>query len=54
MLKMKVDPGMCMKTKATMTQCPEKKQFFTRKCMNCAGIDKNRAGFLAEDARITH
>jgi hypothetical protein len=52
MLKMEIDPAMCMKTKATMTKCPAKNTAFTRKSSNCAIIDKNRSGFLAENAEI--
>jgi hypothetical protein len=47
MLKMKEPPGMCMKTKETMTNCPAKNTTFTRKCSNCAIIDNNRSGFLS-------
>ena len=31
MLKMKIDPTMCMKTKANMTNCPAKNRAFYRK-----------------------
>ena len=36
MLKMKIDPGMCMKTQETMTKYLAKKQAFARKCTHCA------------------
>jgi hypothetical protein len=52
MLKMKIDPAMCMKTKARMTNCPAKNTLFTRKYGNCSMDDKNPAGFLPEDGRI--
>jgi hypothetical protein len=41
MLKMKVDPAMCMKTQETMTKWPTIKQVFARKCTHCARINKN-------------
>jgi hypothetical protein len=53
MLKMKIDPAMCMKTQETMTKCPAKNTLFTRKGTNCALTDNKRAGFLPEDAGIT-
>jgi len=50
MLKMKIEPAMCMKTQGTMTKCLAKKQVFTRKCTHCARINKNLSGFWAENA----
>ena len=50
MLKMKVDPAMCMKTQETMTKCPAEKQVFTRECTHCARINENLWGLLAENA----
>jgi len=48
MLKMKIDPAMCMKAKATLTKCLVKCTAFTRKSANCATIDKNPSDFFAE------
>jgi hypothetical protein len=36
-LKMKVDPVMCMKTQATMTKCPVKNTAFYRKMRQLSG-----------------
>jgi len=49
MLKMKIDPGMCMKTQETTTKCLAKKQVFARKGIHCARINKNLSGFWAEN-----
>ena len=54
MLKMKIEPAMCMKTKETMTKCPVKNTAFTRECTNCTLIDDNLAGLLAENAHKLH
>jgi hypothetical protein len=51
MLKMKIDPAMCMKTQERMTKCLVKKQVFTRKCTHFTIIDNNLSGFLAENAQ---
>jgi hypothetical protein len=53
MLKMKIDPAMCMKTKKTMTKCPAKNTRFTLKCTNYPEIDNNSPGFVAENALVT-
>ena len=53
MLKMEIDPAMCMKTHETMTKCPAIKQVFTRKCTICARINENLSGLLAENAQVT-
>jgi hypothetical protein len=42
MLKMKVEPTMCMKTQETMTKCHAQKPVFCGKCTHCAAIDENR------------
>jgi hypothetical protein len=52
MLKMEIDPAMCMKTKATRQIVTPKTRHFARKCTNRGIIDKNRAGFLAENAQV--
>jgi len=52
MLKMKIDPAMYMKTKASMTKCQVKNLRFTRKHGNCAIIDSNLSGFVSEIAEI--
>jgi hypothetical protein len=52
MVKMKIDPAMCMKTKATVTKYHAKNTAFTRKYSNCAVIDNNRADFLGENAEL--
>ena len=51
-LKMKEPPGMCMKTKESMTKCPAKNRLFSRKCTNRAPIDNNLTGFLPANAAI--
>jgi hypothetical protein len=45
---MKIDPAMCMKTKATVTKCLVKNTTFTRKCTYCTIIDNHRREFLAK------
>jgi len=52
-LEMKIDPAMSLKTQATPTKCDAKNARFARIRMNCAIIDNNRTGFLAENAQFT-
>jgi hypothetical protein len=52
MLKMKIDPAMCMKTKARRQNVTPKTRYFARNCTNRGIIDKNRAGLLAENANF--
>ena len=52
MLKMEQPPGICMKTQATTTKCPVKNTVISRKFTNCAVIDNNLSGFLAENAHF--
>ena len=53
MLKMKIDPAMCMKTRETMTKCRAKKHVFARKYTHFTIIDNNRSKLLTEEARMT-
>jgi hypothetical protein len=53
MLKMKVDPAMCMKTQKMTTKCLAKKHVFARKCTHFTIIDNNRSELLTEDAHVT-
>jgi hypothetical protein len=53
MSKMKIDPAMCMKTQVRRQNVTAKKRHFARNCTNRGIIDKNRAGFLAENAKFT-
>jgi hypothetical protein len=50
MLKMKIDPTMCMKTQETMTKCPAQNNVFARKSTNRTIFDNNKSGLLAENA----
>ncbi len=52
MLKIKIEPAICMKTQAAMTKCPAKYTVFTRIFANCAAIDMNRSDFFAEMHRL--
>src|SRR5271157_263691 len=52
MLKMEQPPGMCMKIKGQRQNIHPQIRLFTRKCANCAILDNNLAGFLAENAWI--
>src|SRR5208283_2764741 len=45
---MKVEPGICLKTKVAMTKCLVKYTVFTRKSTKRAMIDKNGRDFLAK------
>jgi len=45
MLKMKVDPAVCMKTQETMTKCQAIKQILARKCTHGARIDSDRSAY---------
>jgi hypothetical protein len=54
MLKMKIDPAMCMKTQEMMTKCPVKNTAFTRKRTNCTLIDNHLSGLLAEKTHGLH
>jgi hypothetical protein len=53
MLKMKIEPAMCMKTKRARQNVMPKTRLFTRKCTNCARFDNDPSGFLAQNAQIT-
>ena len=53
MLKMKIDPAMCMKTQETMTKWRAKKHVFTRKYTHFTIIDNKRLKLLTQEARIT-
>jgi hypothetical protein len=46
MVKMKVDPAMCMKTQAMVTKCHAKNTAFYTKMHELHHIDNNRADFL--------
>jgi len=46
MLKMKIDPAICLKTQVTVTKCPVKCMAPTRKYTDCALIDNKRADFF--------
>jgi hypothetical protein len=50
MLKMKVDPAMCMKTNITMTKCHAIDRPFAQKSASCTLIGNNRSNSLAENA----
>jgi hypothetical protein len=52
MLKMKIEPAMCMKTNAAMTICPVKYTAFTRIYAHYIIIDNHRAGIYSEIAQI--
>jgi hypothetical protein len=51
MLKMKIDPTMCMKTKLARQNVMPKMQRFTRNCTHYTVIDDNRTDVLPEHAR---
>jgi len=51
MLKMKIDPAMYMKTKATMTKYHAQNKVFARKSTNRTIFDNNKSGLLAENAQ---
>ena len=53
MLKIKIDPAMCMKTQETMTKCRAKKHVLTRKYTHFTIIDNKRSKLLTEEARMT-
>jgi hypothetical protein len=53
MLKMEIDPAMCMKTKAQRQNVTPKTRHFARKCTRRGIIDKNRSGVLAENTQVT-
>ena len=50
MLKMQIDPAMCMKTKRARQNVMSKTRLFTRKCTYYARIDNNSPGFVTENA----
>jgi hypothetical protein len=52
MLKMKVDPTICMKTKRERQNVMPKMRLFTRKCTHYTVIDNSRADLLADYAQI--
>ena len=52
MLKMKIDPAMCMKRQARGQYVTPKTGLFAGKCTNCTMIYQNQSGFLAENASI--
>jgi intergrase/recombinase len=52
MLKMKIDPAMCMKTQARRQNVTTKTRHFARNCTSRGIIDKNRAGLLPESAKF--
>jgi len=51
MLKMKIDPAMYMKTKATITKYHAQNKVFARKSTNRTIFDNNKSGLLAENAQ---
>ena len=53
MLKMKIDPAMCMITHATVTTFLVKNTAFTRKCAQSTPVDKIQRDFVAEQAQIS-
>ena len=50
MLKMKIDPAMCMKTKRARQNVMPKTRHFTRKCTYYAKIGNNSPSIVAENA----
>jgi len=54
MLKMKIDPTMCMKTQESRPNCHAKNTPFCRKTRQLGVFCKNHAGFLAEKYELRH
>jgi len=52
MLNMKEPPGMCVKTKESVTNRPSKNMLFSRKCTNQDPFDASRSRLLPENAAI--
>jgi hypothetical protein len=52
MLKMKIDPAMCMKRKRERQNVMPKMRLFTRKFTNGATIDNHPSGFRAENTPV--
>src|ERR1019366_2525965 len=52
MLKMEIDPAMCMKTHETMTKCPDKNRLLTvrRSCAMTCGCTSNQNFFVCAPA----
>ena len=48
MLKMKIDPTMCMKTRVGMTKCHSKMHVFTQICASFAAFVTHREGVCQE------